>query len=192
MIKVKLPSSDDNRRGRAMSIVPEIRNDSGNRTIVFLGGGSAGGEGIVIEPPASHKDYQKFLTEVEGNNWGIVALSGKGFTYDYSDKISGYAKEYSTKDNKKCTLMGHSAGGMAGLFYARDRPSDKFFERIILFNVPLIYPSDDVSAELLRAYVITQQIKVNVSVIMSKNDDRLGAPTFKLKDGTTIWDAIST
>lgn len=168
---------------------PEILNDSGNRTIIFLAGDGAGGGGIHVKKPlAEHKDYEQFLSKAR-ENWRIVALSGEDYPNQYVDMISNYGRTYSELDRKKCVLMGHSAGGMAGLYYARDRPSDKFFDRIILFNVPLIYPSDEVRPiELQRLYRMTDKIKVNVSVIMSKNDDVLG--DFKLKDGTSIWDAI--
>jgi pimeloyl-ACP methyl ester carboxylesterase len=174
---------------------PEILNDSGNRTIILLGGDGAGGGGVLIKPLAAHPDYAEFLTKAtkptKDANWRIVALSGEDYPNQYVDTISNYGRTYSKRDGKKCTLIGHSAGAMAGLFYARDRPSDKSFDRVILFNVPLIYPSDEVvPIALQRLYLITDKIKVNVSVIMSKNDDVLGAPTFKLKDGTTIWDAI--
>jgi pimeloyl-ACP methyl ester carboxylesterase len=194
----KWPDCDTGRRAglrvRVMGIFPpEVLNDSGSRTIILLGGDGAGGGGVLIKPLAAHSDYAQFLSEATKStkeaNWRIVALSGEDYPNQYDDTISNYGRTYSKRDGKKCILIGHSAGAMAGLFYARDRPSEKFFDRIILFNVPLIYPSDEVvPIALQRLYLMTDKIQVNVTIVMSKNDDVLGP--FKLKDGTTIWDAI--
>jgi pimeloyl-ACP methyl ester carboxylesterase len=85
--------------------------------------------------------------------------------------ISYNAKKYATQDGRKPTLFGHSAGGTVGLCYAKDCSAEHFFDRILLFNAPLICPDPRVIFALQEAYVGAQRITSNVTLTMSKFDD---------------------
>ena len=166
----------------------EIRNESGNRTLIFLPGGSIGPGGIQMLPLDQHSDYQTFLKDAISANWRIVALSGIEFPDYYEMMISNYVATYARQDGRKPTLMGHSAGGVTGLCYAIDCPEESMFDRLLLFNAPLIYPDTRVISELQNAYVGTDRITANVTLTMSEFDDEI--MSWKLGN-FTMMDAIN-
>lgn len=168
----------------------EVRNDSGNRTLIFLCGGQIGDGGIMMLPLDKHDDYQPFLNQATKGNWRIVAVSGTQMPDYYEMMISNYAQKYAERDGRKPTLIGHSAGGTAGLFYAKDRPSEDYFDRILLFNAPLICPDTRVPLMLQHAYVGTERITADVTLTMSKFDDS-GIMEWKIGN-FTMTDAIET
>lgn len=168
-----------------MSVNESVLNDKGNRTMIFLGGGQIDDGGIDILPLDQHPDYTEFLNNSIAANWRILILSGQAYPDYYSVMVAIYAKKYASQDGKKPILVGHSAGGVAGLCYARDRPADSYFDTITLFNVPLIYPYVN-TGWLQSFYQETQRITANVNLIMSSNDQLM-----RWKLGTvTMSDAI--
>jgi len=139
-------------------------------------------------PLDEHEDYALFLSKAISSDWRIVALSGTQFPDYFNMMISNNAEMYSERDGKKPTLIGHSAGGTAGLFYAKDRPSENFFDRILLFNAPLICPDTRVPLMLQHAYVGTERITADLTLTMSKFDDS-GIMEWKIGN-FTMTDAI--
>lgn len=163
----------------------EVLNPEGTRTMLFLGGGSVTSGGISVLPISQHPDYADFLAKSEATGWRIVAISGEDYPDYYEMIISFHASEYAVQGEKPI-LVGHSAGGMIGLFYAKDRPLDSFFSTITLFNVPLIYPYTD-NIPFQRVYKGTERVTADVTIIMSKND-----PIMAWKLGSfTMLDAVN-
>jgi len=153
--------------------------------MVFLGGGSVTSGGISVLPISQHPDYADFLAKSEAAGWRIVAISGEDYPDYYEMVISFHAAEYAVQGGKPI-LVGHSVGGMVGLFYAKDRPSDSFFSTITLFNVPLIYPYTD-NIPFQRVYKGTERVTADATIIMSKND-----PIMAWKLGSvTMLDAVN-
>lgn len=164
----------------------EVRNDDGNRTLIFLPGGELTAGGIEMQPLEQHEDYQTFLSQATAANWRIVALTGTQYPDYFEVLISHYASKYLTQDNRKSTLLGHSAGGVAGLFYVKDCSSENFFDRVLLFNAPLIYLDDRILPELRNAYVGTERVTANVKLTMSQFD-----PIMEWKVGNfSMMDAV--
>jgi hypothetical protein len=170
----------------------EVRNDGGNRTLIFLPGGELTAGGIEMQPLEQHPDYQTFLNQAATANWRIVALTGTQYPDYFEVLISHYASKYLTQDNRKPTLMGHSAGGVAGLFYAKDCPSENFFDQILLFNAPLIYPDDRILTDLRNAYVGTERVTANVKLTMSQFDPIMGwkVGNFTMMDAVEVVEKI--
>lgn len=158
--------------------------------MIFLCGGEIGAAGITMLPLDRHNDYQNFLSQAISSNWRIVAISGTQFPDYFDMMISNNAKQYAELDGEKPTLMGHSAGATAGLFYAKDCPSESYFDRILLFNAPLICPETEVPSMLQHAYVGSERITADVTLTMSKFDDS-GIMEWKIGNFTMI-DAIET
>ena len=153
--------------------------------MIFLGGGSVTNGGIAVLPLSQHPDYSDFITKSQSAGWRIVAVSGEDYPDYYEMVISAHAAEY-VKEGTKPILVGHSAGGMVGFFYAKDRPSDSNFGAMNLFNVPLIYPYTD-NRVFQRVYDGAQRIGADMTIIMSKND-----PLMEWKIGSfTMMDAIN-
>lgn len=166
----------------------EVRNDSGNRTLIFLCGGQLVAGGIMMLPLDKHNDYQPFLSQATKGNWRIAAISGTQMPDYYEMMISNNARKYAERDGRKPTLIGHSAGGTAGLLYAKDNPSEDYFDRILLFNAPLICPDTRVPLMLQRAYDGAERITADVTLTMSKFDDS-GIMEWKIGN-FTMMDAI--
>lgn len=157
----------------------EILNPNGSKTMFFLGGGTVTSGGIAIFPLSQHADYTEFVTTAQAAGWKIIAISGEDYPDYYEMVISAHVAEYA-KQGTKPILVGHSAGGMVGLFYAKDCPSDSFFDTITLFNVPLIYPYTD-NLLFQRVYDGVERITANLTIIMSQNDPLM---TWKLGNFT--------
>lgn len=135
-------------------------------------------------------DYPKFLSQAMSSNWRIVALSGTELPDYFDMMISNKGKQYAELDSKKPTLFGHSAGATAGLFYAKDYPSESYFDRILLFNAPLMCPDTRVPSILQHAYIGSERITADLTLTMSKFDDS-GIMEWKIGNFTMI-DAIET
>jgi len=89
-------------------------------------------------------------------------------------------------------LMGHSASGVAGLFYVKDYSSENFFDQALLFNAPLIYPDDRILPELRNAYVGTEQVTADVKLTMSQFDPIMdwNVGNFTMMDAVEVIEKI--
>jgi pimeloyl-ACP methyl ester carboxylesterase len=148
----------------------DVINPTGTRTMVLIGGGTIIDPEILVQPLGDHRDYEGFIQNATAKHWRILVVHGQDTLSAYYDKILELAQGSLNKE--KPILVGHSAGAVVCLDYAKDRPHESWFERIVLFNCPLIYPTADKPA-LRSCYISTDLITAQVELIMSKNDDVL-------------------
>jgi pimeloyl-ACP methyl ester carboxylesterase len=135
--------------------------------MVLIGGDKIVDPEIQVQPRKDHSDYEGFIQNATSSHWRILAVYGQDYLSAYYDKISSLAK--GIKDKQKPILVGHSAGAVIALDYLKDRPLESWFEKVILFNCPLIYPRADLPA-LKSCYQNTKRVTANAQLIMSEND----------------------
>jgi pimeloyl-ACP methyl ester carboxylesterase len=106
----------------------------------------------------------------------------------YADRIDYLAKEAADRDKIKPILVCHSAGALIGLEYVKHH-QQTLFEKVFLFNYPLLYPDSRVSIYLQMCYKGTENVNADTTLVMSTNDPIL--PMTLEWQGVTIADAIA-
>jgi len=135
------------------------------------------------------KDYRLFVETATKRGWRILAPYGQDYPGLYAVMIDYLAKEAAARDKPKPILVGHSAGALIGLEYVK-HCKDTVFEKVYLFNCPLIYPDDRVDTALQCCYKGTENVTADTTLVMSTNDPALPM-TLKFRSGFSIADAIA-
>jgi pimeloyl-ACP methyl ester carboxylesterase len=156
--------------------------------MVLVGGGCISDLGVTVKPLAEHDDYAGFVGKTSRIGWRIFALRGKNADLvSYYVVISDLARKINAEQKQKPILVGHSAGAIVCLDYLKDRSQEaRGFEKIILFNCPLVYPQVDAPA-LASCYQGANRVLANTVLVMSTNDNVLDEWTVK---GVSISQAI--
>ena len=144
----------------------DVVNPTGKHTMILLCGGYITSGGIDVTPLDQHSDYQDFVQKCVLKGWRVVAPYGMDYDGGFPDLIEAAAKYPSDIGP---ILVGHSAGSMIGLSYAKYQPRTSKVSMIVLFNCPLICPYTDES-RLQRIYMNTQLVWQKTWLVMSKND----------------------
>jgi pimeloyl-ACP methyl ester carboxylesterase len=150
-----------------MSVKWYVENPAGTRTMVFIGGGAMSEMGVIVKPLKEQQDYDRFIQHATSRGWKIIVVYGQDFLSAYYDQISNVAK--GTRDTLKPILVAHSAGAFVTLDYVKGRNQESWFERVVLFNCPLVCPGPFISS-LQYCYTGTDRIKANTELIMSERD----------------------
>jgi pimeloyl-ACP methyl ester carboxylesterase len=145
-------------------------NPSGTRTMILVGGGDISDAGVRVKPLVDQdEDYQRFVRTATASGWRILALRGQDYPEAYYTVIAVLAGN--VRDQRKSILVGHSAGAFVVLDYVKDRPQDSWFEKVLLFNCPLVYQDAKLNmARLQSCYQRTEQVTADTTLTMSKRD----------------------
>ena len=145
--------------------------------LLLLGGGYWGSDGIYLAPLSDHPDYTDFVNARLEEGWNVYEPAGQ---YDIGDWSTIIQDEYPDFD----IVIGHSMGGMLAMILASYQPLS--MKKLLLFNVPLIYPSVDGWKE---CYTRSNLITDHSILVMSKNDPIM---TWKEYNGFSMYDALDT
>ena len=139
----------------------KILNDEGSKIVLLLSGGEYGNTTPFMYPPDQHADYNPFLDAIISDSWKVIVPYGRRDLSDWYDKL---IHVYEKPD----IVLGHSEGGFLGMQLAEDNPN--VFNKYLLFNVPLIYPSMNGWKE---CYSRASKIRDSLTIIMSNQDRKL-------------------